>query len=335
MKLITKNNKNGVFWLAPLALIIASTANAGEPKQQDCIQQADGEWVDRMQANTYSGLCKTVRWIDGLFGNDQQFDAGNFRGKLVLGTIKEEGESLDPKIRVRLKADLPNLSRRFNAFIGRVEGDEYIREDVIEADSLINKDNISRDNSEDASWLIGLGYNRFPDRGFSFSAGGKFSSGFQPYAKIKHRYLTSFESPHYLSFNQLAYIEKDDGYGFSSSFDYSYELSDHNLIRLGSGLKYTEELRQWEASTSLIWYHRLGDNRGFSIRGFGKDLEESPVSLPEYGLGITYRQPLHRDWLRLVVGLENRWVKNQPNQQRDTIAKLGVQVEMLFGKKSK
>jgi len=219
--------------------------NVQPTKESGCIQKESGEWVDRVQAKTYSNLCKTVRWVDGLFGEDKEFDSTNFRGKLIVGLVDEEREKLDFKLRIRLKADLPNMSKRFKAFIGRIEDDEFIRENSNKGDSLLEQDTISRDSGDDeASWLIGLGYKRFPDRGFSYSVGGKFSSGFKPYAKIKHRYLTQLKSPHYLAFNQLAYIQKDDGYGFSTSYDYSYELSDDDIVRWGSGLKYTEELEK-------------------------------------------------------------------------------------------
>jgi len=177
-----------------------------------------------------------VRWVDGLFGEDKEFDSTNFRGKLIVGLVDEEREKLDFKLRIRLKADLPNMSKRFKAFIGRIEDDEFIRENSNKGDSLLEQDTISRDSGDDeASWLIGLGYKRFPDRGFSYSVGGKFSSGFKPYAKIKHRYLTQLKSPHYLAFNQLAYIQKDDGYGFSTSYDYSYELSDGKPLLVSHG----------------------------------------------------------------------------------------------------
>jgi len=69
------------------------------------------------------------------------------------------------------------------------------------------------------------------------------------------------------------------------------------------------------------------------MRGFVKDIEDSPVSIPEYGVNISYRQPIYRDWLRLRLGLENRWVKEVANKPRDSLYKFAIQLEMLFGKK--
>ncbi len=317
-----------------LLLLCNSFAYAGDSKTikdtdtniNSCQQHSTGEWIDRFQAATHTNLCSTARWVDHLFGKDQSFDASSFKGQLIFRLIERKDESIDPKLRLRVKADLPNMSKRFKAFAGRFGDQDDLRDNPTDAEKLLAKD-----SDDDASWLIGFGYKRFPNRGLSFSAGGKFNSGFQPYAKVSHRYTTSLNRPYYIAFNQLAYVRKDEGYGLFSSFDYNYKLNNENILRWGAGLRYKEEDELAELLSSITWFHHISDKRGLTVRGFYKAIEDSPVGIPEYGIGFSYRKPLHREWLQLKMDIENRWSKYDVSDDWEPSHKLTMQLEMLFG----
>jgi len=260
-----------------------------------CKREAESEeWLDRMRAGTHSRMCYGASWLDGLFGDDERFQGENFSGKVSLGFKEDEVEGLDPRLRVRIRAKLPNVSNRFDAFLGRVEEDSFISNTEVAQDRLTNV-GLRSTNDEDSEWLVGLGYRR-PTKdhnGFDFSVGAKLSSGFSPYAKVAHRYL--------------------------------------NIAVLQGSVKYTEELSQWEWFTDATWHHSITDKRGISGSVYARGLEDSAVTVPEFGTTLTYVRPVLREWLYMELGVDFRWEREDFQTEYKSAARVGIQFEMLLG----
>jgi len=289
-------------------------------------------WLDKLQANTHTNLCRTVRWVDSLFGNSEQFDTDDFSGRVIFGARQDEEEGFDPRLRVRIKSKLPNVSKRFNAFIGRLDEDAFVTENSTTRENVVSRNTISRDNNNDASWLIGLGYSQNQDRGFDASIGAKISSGLNPYALVRYRYLVTTEAPHYLNLTQTLFWRRDERYGFSSGLDYSYTLGEKDILGWGLGAKYTTEDDLWETKSAVTWYHKFAEKRGIASRVFIRDSQEYSASLPEYGISLTYRRPFLRNWSFIEFGLENRWEKKQQDDDRESYLRVGAQIEIQFGR---
>ena len=79
----------------------------------------------------------------------------------------DERDHWDPSLRFRARVKLPQLSERFDAFVGRVDPEEYVTELRDDFDTLPRQ--FAR--QEDDAVLLGLGYGQ-PGRG-----GGHFSAG--------------------------------------------------------------------------------------------------------------------------------------------------------------
>ncbi len=162
------------------------TNDAGRSnKQAVCTHKPESEeFVDRLRTQTHKNMCRTAAWLDGLFGDEHQFDDTNFSGKLSVGFRQDEADGFDPRIRVRVRTKLPNVSNRLNAFFGRVEEDSFISETEV-AQDRINNVGLRSTNDDDSEWLFGLGYRNPNSRhnGFDYSVGAKLSGGFNPYAK--------------------------------------------------------------------------------------------------------------------------------------------------------
>jgi len=127
-------------------------------KNNRCLKRAQTEiWVDRLRAGTHTRLCNTASWVDGLFGDEEDFRGEEFRGKVSLGFKHDEIEGIDPRLRVRIRTKVPNASKRMNAFIGRVEEDSYVSNTEVNQDRLTNV-GLRSTNDEDSEWLVGLGY---------------------------------------------------------------------------------------------------------------------------------------------------------------------------------
>lgn len=307
------------------------TLNA--PNDNGCFTaRASDEWIDGLRASTHSRLCNTASWLDGLFGDEEPFPGSDFRGKFSLGFKYDEIEGVDPRLRVRIKTDLPNVSKRFNAFLGRVEEDSYIANTEIREDRL-NNVGLRSTNDDESEWLIGLGY-RAPSKdhnGFDISVGAKLSSGFSPYARLSHRHLFDISETTMLRATQTAFWRKQDGFGVSSNAELTKFISDVDIWVTSGSVKFTEEADQLEWFTDTTWHHTLSDKQGISSSAYIRGEQESPVSIPEYGLTFTYIRPVLRDWLFMETGVDFRWEREQPGAAYKSAVRIGLQFEMLLG----
>lgn len=298
-----------------------------------CKREAESEeWLDRMRAGTHSRMCYGASWLDGLFGDDERFQGENFSGKVSLGFKEDEVEGLDPRLRVRIRAKLPNVSNRFDAFLGRVEEDSFISNTEVAQDRLTNV-GLRSTNDEDSEWLVGLGYRR-PTKdhnGFDFSVGAKLSSGFSPYAKVAHRYLFQTRDDRYTRSTQTVFWRENEGYGVSSNLEYTRFIGRQNIAVLQGSVKYTEELSQWEWFTDATWHHSITDKRGISGSVYARGLEDSAVTVPEFGTTLTYVRPVLREWLYMELGVDFRWEREDFQTEYKSAARVGIQFEMLLG----
>jgi len=290
------------------------------------------EWVDKVRHHTHTNLCNTVSWIDGLFGDERDFDGEKFRGKVSLGFRQDEVDGFDPRIRVRIRTQLPNMSKRFNAFIGRVEEDSYISNTEVDQDR-VNAVGLRSTNDEDSEWLVGLGY-RNPnseDNGLDYSVGAKLSGGFNPYARAIHRHLFKASESNYWRTTQTVFWQRDDGFGVSSSLDYTHIVGDRDIIEWDSSVKYTEE-EELEWITSGTWHHEFTPKTGISSRAYVRGESDNPVSIPEFGVTFTYIRPFLRDWLFIETGIDWRWERESIfEDEYKSAVRVGFQFEMLLG----
>jgi hypothetical protein len=305
----------------------------GKPQHNGCkIRRASHEWIDGLRAGTHSRLCNTASWLDGLFGDQQKFEGEEFSGKFSIGFKHDEIEGLDPRIRVRINTELPNVSKRLNAFVGKVEEDSYLANTEVRGDRL-NNVGLRSTNDEDSEWLVGLGY-RTPNadsNGLDFSLGAKLSSGISPYAKLAHRYMLPIDKDKFWRTTQTAFWRERDGFGISSNAEFTKLIGENDIWVTKGIVKYTEKAEQFEWFTDTTWHRSLGEKRGISSSIYLRGEEENLVSVPEYGLTLTYIRPILRQWLFMEIGFDLRWENDQPQKSHKSAIQFGLQFEMLLG----
>lgn len=289
--------------------------------------------IDRLRRATHQRLCNTVKTIDGWFGDDHEFKDENFTAMVSVGFKQDEDDGFDPRVRVRVKTELPNVSSRFNAFIGRVDGDSYISNTEIQGNRVSNVGLRSNDEQED-DWLIGLGYRRAKEdkNGLDYSVGAKLNSGLSPYAQVAYRHNFMDGENHHWRTRQTVFWKKTEKFGFSSRLNYNYYLGDHDIFEWTTDVKYTEEEEQWEWITSTALHHSFTSKRGISSRVYARGEENIEVDVPEFGVTFTYITPIWRDWFIMETGIDFRWEREFDDQENyKSHTRVGVQFEMLLG----
>ncbi len=309
-----------------------TVANASQ--RYKCEYEADSkDLVDRVRASTHTRLCTTVGWIDGLFGDQEQYRGDKFRGKIAIGFKHDEIEGIDPRLRVRIKTKLPNVSKRFDAFFGRVEEDSFVANTEVSEDR-VNNVGLRSTNDEDSEWLVGLGY-RGPSadyNGWDYSVGAKISGGFRPYAKAAHRYVHELSESRYFNTTQTVFWRKEEGFGISSNGDYTRFIGSNDIWVTHANVKYTEEKEKLEWFADTRWHHSFSDKRGISSSLYVRGEAENEVPVPEFGLTFTYIRPILRDWIYMETGLDLRWERQSRSQPSYKSAiEFGIQFEMLMG----
>jgi len=290
------------------------------------------DWIDNMRQSTHNRLCRSVLWVDKLFGDDHEFNDREFTGKVSLGFRQDEADGFDPRLRVRIKTKLPNVSNKLNAFIGRVEEDSYISNTEVDGDQ-VNAVGLRSANDDEDEWLVGLGYRNPNHRsnGLDYSVGAKLSSGLNPYARIIHRYLIPQGEDQSWRTTQTVFWQRDDGFGVSSSLDYTHILSDHDIFEWDTSAKFTEEEDQWEWISSTAWHHSFNRKQGISSRSYIRGEEKSDAAIPEFGVTFTYVQPFLKPWLLVETGVDFRWEKFDGNSEYKSAVRFGLQFEMILG----
>ncbi len=132
-----------------------STAAAARSKPE-------AEGIDTMRAGLQRGVCSTARFVDRIFGRENQYseyeDDSNGRASVTLGWDEQDGFEVDT--RFRASVNLPQINERFNATIGRATSDEYLADEI----GVFNPAVGAFSDDDPAEWFAGVGYRAHPRR---------------------------------------------------------------------------------------------------------------------------------------------------------------------------
>jgi hypothetical protein len=287
--------------------------------------------LDRSRRVLAETFCGATLWFDGLFGGEPDVEnARAVSGRVELSTIYSEADGTDPKARLRLKYDLPNLENRVNLFLGRDD-----RDDVVQGreEGFAIRSSVFGVETEDR-WLAGLGYSppgRWSER-VDFRVGGRLSSAPELFlqGRLRRNFFLGDRSVWRL--RETAFYENRDGFGFTSSADFDYVLRRRLLFRWGTVGTFSEvtEGLYWR-STALL-YQNLGSRSAVAYELFIRGATEAEVELREFGARAVYRQPLlRREWLYGEVITGYTWPRYERDEPREGSAVIGFGLELLFG----
>ena len=324
--------------MALLALPSFVLAQAVEtPDQPDqppdaCDRSFNLEEIQEQTRETLrSWSCHSFRWFDGLFGDSEDFDENAINGWIIAGAEQREYYGFDPRLRVRVRAPLPNMNRRWDIILGRVDETSYVSDTQADDQTFFNPGVVNQQDDE-GEWLLGLGHRgRAKKKGWDWSAGVRLRTPPRPYAKLQYYYNKPFSDKTDFRFRQTFFWREDQGFGTTSRGDFAHQLDHSNVLRL-EGLATKSDVTegfQWYAGHT--WYHRIEGEKGFSLLAFIRGETDHPVPLREYGLNFIWRRPFTRDWLFLSMGPSVTWPRELVQEKREMSLGFGVWLEMEWG----
>ena len=287
--------------------------------------------LDAASRRLQQTFCSAGLWFDGLLGGPPDLaSARGISGRVELSSLYTEFEGFDPKGRVRLRYDLPNLEHRFNVFLGRDDRDQFVA-DRTEGAAL--RSSVFGLEDED-DWLIGLGWSR-PGRQrrlFSVRVGGKVKSAPEVFVQARVRRDIFLGERTVWRLRETLFYENRDGFGSTTGADVEYVVDDDHLVRWSNVGTWSEGTEGLAWRTALISYRHLGERRALAGEAFLRGATDSEVPLRELGARSIFRWPLRRERLFGEVIVGYTWPRRYLDQPRKGSAMLGFGVELLFGR---
>jgi hypothetical protein len=301
------------------------------PGEDECDWDLEEQPIqEQSQEVLRSWSCHTFRWFDGWWGEEIDYPENEVSGWITLGTEWRKYDGLDPRMRFRVRAPLPNMNQRWDVLFGRVDEEAFVSDTEAQDETFYNPGAVGRSLDED--WVLGLGKKRRNKRkGWDWSMGVRLRWPPEPYVKLSYFYNTQPSEDTDLRLRQTFFWRSERGFGTTSRGDFSWGINTTNVMRWeGSGTvnEETEGVRWFAGQT---WYHLLKDRTAFSLLAFARGETDYEVGVKDAGFNFIYRRPFTRDWMYLSFGPNITWPREKAEDKRELNLGFGVWLEMEFG----
>lgn len=308
-------------------------ATAVEPSLRELCRQGvptEADLLDNSRRLLAETFCGATLWFDGLFGQPDVENARAVSGRVELSAIHTEVDGTEPKARLRLKYDLPNLDRRINLFLGRDDRDDFVQG---RQEGFAIRSSVFGVETDDR-WLAGLGYSppgRWRER-LDFRVGARMSSAPEVFVQGRLRRNVFLGERSVWRLRETVFYENRDGFGSTSSADFDYVLRRTLLFHWGTVGTVSEGTDGLDWRSATVLYQNLGARSALAYELFLRGSTGDEVGLREYGARSVYRRALNREWLYgdLIGGYT--WPRESADQPREGSVLFGFGLELLFGR---
>ncbi|HEX4952050.1 MAG TPA: hypothetical protein VF017_01465 [Thermoanaerobaculia bacterium] len=287
--------------------------------------------LDSARRQLEETFCSATLWFDGLLGGEPDVtSARRVSGRVEVSGLYTEFEGFDPKIRLHLRYDLPNLERQVNLFLGRDDEDEVIQD---RREGFAIRSSVFGLETEE-KWLAGLGY-RPPGRRasrFDFRVGARVKSAPEVFAQARWRRNWFRGENTVWRLRETVFWENREGFGSTTSFDMDHVVRRNLVLRWGNVGTFSESTEGLALRSVLVLYHDLGRSNAMAGELFIRGSTDAEVPLREYGARAIFRRPVGKPYLYGSVIAGYSWPQRERDEPREGSALLGIGLELLFGK---
>ena len=307
------------------------TPPPSEPSDLRQRGETDDEWLDRTQQGVHGIVVRSAKYLDGWFGSSQPEGAyQGASGSITPAVLWDEFDGFQPKVRFRVEVPLPQLNERFNAFVGRVDRDEYVTERTQRSGAFQRQ----YGQMGEEQTLAGVVYRTPRKQGSRFDAGAGIRLRFplDPYVKASYVFERGDSMTGLLSLRQTVFWQNSQREGLTSRADLEKFFEDERWL-----LRWTTSGSISQRSDGVYGYSAISALRGLEHRraiafeAFVDGETDAEVPMHEFGVKAAYRQSVARDWLIMEVRTSLTWPKEERDQPRAPSWGVGVGFEMFFG----
>jgi hypothetical protein len=286
-------------------------------------------WIDRAHQGVFNAVWRSAMRVDQMFGgNTDEAAYMETTGSIAPALLYDEFDGFQPRLRFQVDVPLPQLNKRFHAFIGRVNREEYVTERRPGSGAFARQ----YGPVEDDDTLFGIRY-RSPEQGghWDADAGLRIRSPLDPFVKGSYNFAKGSSESTLVNFRETVFWQNSEKFGLTSRVDVERVLRDVWLLRWTGSGTFSERTEGVRGYTALTLLRGLPDRRAFAAELFTEGEFDADVPLGNYGMKLAYRQSVARDWLVLETRVSLTFPKDFPEQSREATWGIGVGLEMFFG----
>lgn len=308
----------------------ATTPSESAARGDDAGPPLPAPWLDRMHRGAYDMVWHSAMRIDRMFGS--RYDERAYQqltGSIAPAVLWDEFDGFDPRFRFNVNLPLPRLNERFNAFIGRVDPEEYVTERAQPSGAFHRQ---YGPRSEDET-LFGIAYYEPRKEGIRFDASTGIRLRIPPDPFVKGALVYEKGSMDRLLFGlrETVFWQNSERFGTTTRIDLQRYFSESWLLRWTSSGTISQESKGVRGYSSIMAMHGLSERRAIAMAvGFDGEMD-ADVPLRDYGVKLAYRQRLSRDWLVMEIRTSLNWPREELEQPREPSWGVGIGFEMFFG----
>lgn len=298
-----------------------------------CDETVPGEdaLLERVRRRLTTTACASSAWLDSLFGD--QFHYEDYRatyGSVSTGLLWSEYDGFDPRVRFRIRLQLPQWNEHVSAFAGRVSEEEFISDTENDFNALPTR---QFGNLEDESVLIGLGYSSPKKTGndFDVGVGVRVDLPLDPYVRARYEIVRTFLDNYVFRGRQSVFWQNTERFGTTTRFNIDRALSDKLLVRWNNVGKFTEETVGLEWYSQLTLFQSIGDRTGLAWQTQIEGQTDNEVRITRYAARVIMRRQVAWDWLFLELRAGVSWPRRFLIEPRELSPEAGIAFEMQFG----
>ena len=253
------------------------------------VRSETGIFMDRAHDRMSDKMVSSIDKVDQLFakpGDPGDLSKPPLKFRLTAKFQLGEGPQVDPSFGVSL--DLPQLKDRLRFFVSNFK-----------LGMLPGDDTAAKEKNLAAGLSLAVLHSH-PDR-LTFDAGVDLDPYPEPFAVVQYREQWTWGSWKG-RFIQQGFANMDDRLGELTRVDFYHAAGSNNTFRSTTAAKWTETSDGVEMEQSFLLYFPLkAHNQSLSpsLGFFGH--KDSEWQMDKYRVEVTYRRPIFRDWLYLVV----------------------------------
>jgi hypothetical protein len=293
-----------------------------------------GTVLERMRRRLAITACASSAWVDGLFGDQLRYD--DYRatyGTVSVGSLWSKHDGLDPRLRFKLRLQLPQWNERISAFVGRVDRDDFISDSENDFDALPTRQ--FGGMAEDESVLLGLGYSSPKHTGHDFdvSLGVRLDVPLDPYLRTRWEVVRSFADKYVFSTRQTFFWQNSEGLGTTTRLTLDRALSERSLLRWSGLGKFTQETEGMEWNSQVTLFRSVSARTGLAWQAEIQGETDNEVQMTNSAVRLIMRRQMSPEWLFIELRGGVEWPRRKVTEDRQASPAVGFAFEMQFGPK--
>src|SRR5678815_259958 len=322
------------------AFLVSAPAQAQDEEEQSAVtpmegcaqrDRPDASMLERMRRRLTVTTCASSAWLDSLGGDQFRYDQYRATyGTISAGGLWSDYDGFDPRLRFRVRLQLPQWDERISAFAGRVGTDDYISDTEGDFEALPTR---QFGTLEDEAVLVGLGYSSPTRTGndFDVGVGVRVDIPPDPYARARYEIVRAFGEHWVFTARETVFWQNSEGFGTTTRTYLDRALSDTLLLRWANLGKFTEETIGLEWYTQLTLFQSLDERTGLAYQLQTEGETDNEVPLTRHSARVIWRRQLNWDWLFLELRGGVSWPRRKVIEERKASPEIGVALEMQFG----